>query len=114
MKRWLRMSLATTTCRSLSAHSVSEGFDAQFEKDAKKRACSSVPLTLTATSRLTSKNIGPSLLIRPPKDDFDMQRQENDYNMEAFRQGSHRAQQTTLCGRVELEHRRFRRHGLSE
>lgn len=63
------------------------GFDAEYEKDAKKAGLLFGVLDIDGDVKATSKNIGPSLLIRPPKDDFDMQREENDYNMEAFAKG---------------------------
>lgn len=61
------------------------GFDAEFEKRAKKAGMLFGMLDIDSSDlKAVTKNVGPSLLRRPPKAPFDAHRDVNDYDMEAF------------------------------
>ena len=61
------------------------GFDADFEKRAKKAGMLFGMLDIDSTDlKAITKNVGPSLLRRPPKAPFDAHKDVNDYDMEAF------------------------------
>lgn len=61
------------------------GFHPEFEKDAKKKGMLFGMLDIDSTDlKAVAKNAGPSLLRRPPKAAFDLNKEENDYDMEAY------------------------------
>lgn len=60
------------------------GFDAEFEKEARKCGILFGLLDVDASLNEVSKNVGPSLLRRPPRAPFDKNKDVNEYDMEAY------------------------------